>query len=581
VSGLIAGNSSATKGDGEQIKARAVGLVAKVSAFIFILGALISVSTLLHVAQLKLWTNRAFTSADYWVGLDAVLNQGMAVTAFVLFLLGVIFSWRFDINIFGLNQFYRNRLVRCYLGATHQPRPDPFTGFDGEDDIHLTDLRYSKDPEHPFPGPLPIVNCALNLGGSSDLSVHTRRSASFSLTPLRCGSSRTLVGYAPTGGNGTGESYAGGVTLGQAISVSGAAANPNMGYHTSGLVAFLLTSFNVRLGWWFPNPGKRRWNRASLRSNLYYLVKEFFGLAHEQGVFVNVSDGGHFENLGIYELVRRQCKVIIACDAECDSDLSFGSLGSMIRMCETDFGVKIHLDVASIRKQEQTKKSQAHCAIGRIQYSNGSQGYLIYLKASITGDEDVGIEQYRVVHPDFPHETTADQFFAEDQFESYRRLGHHVALKTFRGTSVGEHPVIAAGELFDRWAPSSFTNAAFLTHTKTVEELWERFRTDSELTDLLRELTDGKPGPNPLTQRELCTCLEMIQLMENVYLDLQLDDYWDHPDNRGWVVAFSQWARSRKFRETWERHHRVFGIRFEYFCNQRLGLSRDHPVVRA
>jgi hypothetical protein len=574
ISGLLAGNSSETDGNGKQLKAVALGWLARLCALIFILGAAMGVSTLLHVAQLKIYTKEAFSISNYWGGFNSLVTWNMAITGAVLFVVGMVFSWRFEINIFGLNQFYRNRLIRCYLGATHRRDPDRFTGFDAKDDLDLDVLRYDV---RKFRGPFPIVNCALNLGGSSDLSVHTRRSASFSLTPLRCGSTRSAVGFAPT--NEEGSRFGGGVSLGQAVSISGAAASPNMGYHTSGIVAFLLTMFNVRLGWWFPNPSSEGWTKTSLSSSL--LIREFFGMADEKSAFVNVSDGGHFENLGIYELIRRRCKVIIACDAEFDPNLEFGSLGSMIRMCETDFGVKINIDVASIRRKAGSKISPAHCAVGKIQYSNGSQGYLIYLKSSITGDEDVGVEQYHAGHPDFPHESTADQFFSEDQFEGYRRLGHHVALHSFRGTTIGADPVLIAGELFDLWAPSGFSNDSFLAHTRAVDELWERFRTSSNLGKLLSELT-GAPQPSEdLTLEELLACMEMIQLMENVFLDLRLDDYWEHPDNRGWTVMFSMWAKSPRFRKAWSSQHRVFGIRFEYFCHERLGLARDNPVARA
>jgi hypothetical protein len=193
----------------------------------------------------------------------------------------------------------------------------------------------------------------------------------------------------------------------------------------------------------------------------------------------------------------------------------------------------------------------------------------------------VGVEQYHAGHPDFPHESTADQFFSEDQFEGYRRLGHHVALHSFRGTTIGADPVLIAGELFDLWAPSGFSNDSFLAHTRAVDELWERFRTSSNLGKLLSELT-GAPQPSEdLTLEELLACMEMIQLMENVFLDLRLDDYWEHPDNRGWTVMFSMWAKSPRFRKAWSSQHRVFGIRFEYFCHERLGLARDNPVARA
>jgi hypothetical protein len=142
--------------------------------------------------------------------------------------------------------------------------------------------------------------------------------------------------------------------------------------------------FNVRLAWWFPNPGVRlrKEKQDSPTFGLYYLICELFGLAGEDSKFVNLSDGGHFENLGIYELVRRRCKLIIAADGECDPTLDFGSLGNVIRMCETDFGAKIDLDVASIRKQAETGQSRAHCAVGKINYCNG-QPWIFNLPKSL------------------------------------------------------------------------------------------------------------------------------------------------------------------------------------------------------
>ena len=399
------------------------------------------------------------------------------------------------------------------------------------------------------------------------------------------------MGYAPTGDSsaeGVKLSFAGGVKLGQAVAISGAAASPNMGYNTSPLVALLLTMFNVRLGWWFPNPGQKMWMARGLRFSLYYLTRELLGSADETRDFLNVSDGGHFENLGVYELIRRRCKVIIACDAECDEALQFGALGNLVRISATDFGAVIDLDVRSIHEQKEGH-SLTHCAVGKIKYSNGSIGYLIYLKASITGDEDIGITQYRSTHPSFPHETTANQFFSEDQFESYRRLGQHVVRHCFRGIQPGERPLAVAVKLADVMAPARSSGEAFLKHTNNLNRLWEQFRQSPALHSFIDELLRitppiavVPPAPSNAHQasEELCMALQLIQLMEDVYMDLQLDDFWEHPDNRGWAILFMRWARSPRFRNYWNQTRRTFGIRFEYFCEARLGLVRDIPIVR-
>jgi patatin-like phospholipase len=606
VSALFAGKSDKTSGD--QSKSRVLQILAVVGGLLFIAGALLLTATLVYVLLVNIGTDDAVSTAQYWPTLSAIpfrtVLEALGVTAF----LGIWFSWFFEINIFGLSHFYRNRLVRCYLGATRWVpglrKPQPFTGFDRADDFALSKLRNGLDYESERPralefrGPFPILNCALNLGGSSDLALQTRHSASFTTTPLRCGADRRRVGYAPTPSKGGQKPFAGGVKLGQAVSVSGAAASPNMGYNTSPLVAFLLTMFNVRLGWWFPNPGRSRWNSRGLRSSLLYLLEELFGIADETSAFVNVSDGGHFENLGIYELVRRRCKVIVASDAECDDQLQFGSLGNVLRICETDFGAKIDLDVSSIRKQT-NGYSQAHCTVGKITYSNGSLGWLIYLKASVSGDEDVAVAQYRSIHPTFPQESTADQFFSEDQFESYRRLGQHVVRHALRDTRPGGDPVAIAEKLYDVWASTSFDNDVFLKGTQRLDEIWERFRQTKELHPFLNELTGGLVGTSPAVGRaseiaadptvgaattpcaqELAIGLELIQLMEDIFLDLRLDDFWEHPDNRGWAMLFTLWAHSPIFRAVWIRTRRTFGIRFEYFCEQRLGLPKERPIAR-
>lgn len=579
ISGLVAGQSSKTSGTGKD-SSRGLQILARVAGVLFILGGILAVAVTVYIGLMLAGTDYSLRQSfdQYWATLGAIHGWTARYALIGTFLAGLLFSWCFEINIFGLNQFYRNRLVRCYLGATRWipglRRPVPFTQFDPNDDMKLSALTGN------FRGPFPIFNCALNLAGSRDLALHTRHSASFSLTPLRCGSARALVGYAPTVHEK--KAFAGGVMLGQAVAISGAAASPNMGYNTSPLVAFLLTMFNVRLGWWFPNPGREAWDRSGLRFSLYYMVKELLGSADENRYFVNVSDGGHFENLGVYELVRRRCKVIVACDAECDEDLTFGSLGNLVRLCETDFGAKIDIDVTSIRRPSADANSSAHCAVGKITYSNGSIGYLIYIKASLTGDEPIGVAQYHSGHRTFPHESTGDQFFAEPQFESYRQLGYHITQHTFRGSDTSQHPVAIAERLYDVWAPAGFANELFIKHTTALDGIWERMRLSPALHRLMRELS-GAPSTEPdpeLNTDELSLGLELIQLIENAYLDLRLDDFWDHPDNRGWVVLLSTYARSARFRKIWRKTHSVFGIRFEYFCESRLGLRGDRPVVR-
>ena len=168
----------------------------------------------------------------------------------------------------------------------------------------------------------------------------------------------TSLGYPPVG-----------IGTGTAVAISGAAASPNMGYHSSPAAAFLMTMFNARLGWWMGNPrDKYNWLRSSPRRGLLYLLNELFGLTNDRTHFVNLSDGGHFENLGIDELVRRRCRYIIACDAEQDDALTFNGLGNAIRKCRMDLGVEISVRATRIQPPAGSLNSTLHCVVGDIEY---------------------------------------------------------------------------------------------------------------------------------------------------------------------------------------------------------------------
>jgi hypothetical protein len=206
------------------------------------------------------------------------------------------------------------------------------------------------------------------------------------------------------------------------------------------VTAFLLTLFNVRLGWWFPNPAKGVTDAASPPFSLRYLLAELFGGANDTSRFVMVSDGGHFENLAAYELIRRRCQIVIISDGECDPKLAFTGLGTLIRVSEVDFGARVSIDVSQIRIGASEPWSVRQWAVGSIDYgADYPPGMLIYLKASMTGHEDTSVLQYKAIHPAFPHETTGDQFYGEDQFESYRHLGREVALDAFGSLRDGPH----------------------------------------------------------------------------------------------------------------------------------------------
>jgi hypothetical protein len=468
-SSLMAGQSRRTgapegRGHGNSAARKALALLAGVGPYVFIAGMMIGIASAIKVILVSIEGPKLLSGqpppTEHWPMMSYPgLPVTLAVTLFTLAGL-LMLAARVDINEFSLNAFYRSRLTRCYLGAARflagERQPQRFTQFDDDDDLRMAELAGEHGAS--AAGPLHIVNCALNLGGSSDLSLHTRHSASFTLSPYRAGSSDPVydrnqacpqreLGYRPIA------MYAGDKdqpTLAQAISVSGAAASPNMGYHTSPAVAFLLTVFNMRLGWWFPNPSLAGAQPPSWFS-LRYLVKELFGNADQRSKHLMISDGGHFENLAAYELIRRKCRVIIVSDAECDPELGFGGLGTLIRMAEVDFGAVITVNLDAIRPRADTGWSTERYAVGTIDYGpSHPQGVLIYLKAAMSGAENPAILQYKASHAAFPHESTGNQFYGEDQFESYRHLGREAAESAFGSLNCTLDMADVAGELLSR-----------------------------------------------------------------------------------------------------------------------------------
>ncbi len=506
-----------------------------------------------------------------------------------------LFSARVAINEFSMHQYYRNRLVRAYLGASNRRRQsNPFTGFDPEDD---TDLGLA-DPPRPFH----LVNATLNLVHGERLGWQERKAASFTFSPLHSGYELAADEDQTTPQSAyRGTDTARGLTVGTAMAISGAAASPNMGYRSTPALTLLLTVFNVRLGWWLGNPRYRKaWQRGGPVFALRPLVSELFGLTSDRARDIYLSDGGHFENLGIYELVRRRCRFIISTDAGADPDLVFTDLANAIRKCRTDFGVEIEIDVDAIASRSDDGHSRRHCAVGRISYPRRTRadgtvarpesGWLLFIKASTTGDEPEDVTQYSVANPTFPHQTTADQFFDESQFESYRRLGLHVGHRVL-GTAARE----AKGnwealfkKLYQRWyTPTVPVEGSFAQHGRTLAGLFDRLGSDPKLAFLAPQIYqewDGIAGVGssksgiPVDDEErragFFFCSSLIQLMENVYLELRLDEEHSSPDNRGWMQLFRRWATSPMLQATWAISAGTYGSRFQSFCERRLDLRQ-------
>lgn len=211
-----------------------------------------------------------------------------------------------------------------------------------------------------------------------------------------------------------------------------------MGYATDRALAFLMTVFNIRLGWWLGNPcHDETWKSDNPSFGLWCLLSELLGLTNSRRRYVYLSDGGHFENLGLYELVRRRCRYILVSDAACDPKLACRDLANAVEKCRTDFGIEIEIDVQPIRD------GRACWRAGTIHYrrrdgKGAEDGVLVYLKSSMLPNRQkdsappLYVSAYGEERPAFPHETTADQWFSESQFKAYRGLGQYLAETALR-----------------------------------------------------------------------------------------------------------------------------------------------------
>ncbi len=426
--------------------AKTAALVVQRATSKLTLPQLVGVAAVLFAAFLAIllsWVDSKISSAIFELigrdraseGFPSSGSFAMLGLALCLALLSLLLSVPINVNRFSLHALYRNRLIRAFLGAARGSAgraPDPFTGFDPADNVAMA----QSMPGTSMPGTggpqrlLHVVNVALNVVSSRRLAWQERKAEAFSITALACGNPN--VGYRRTAEYGARH----GISLGTAMAISGAAVSPNQGYHSSPLVGFLLMLFNVRLGWWLGNPRYARPSRRDgPRLGLVPALQELAGATDDQRNWAYLSDGGHFENLGIYEMVRRRCRAIVVSDAGCDPQTRLEDLGNAVRKCFIDFGVRIEFDRLDLPARPGDKpppaagaaQPQVYCAIGRIIYpGTGPDGWILYVKPAYHGNEPADIRSYALAHPEFPHETTSDQWFSESQFEAYRSLGEHI-----------------------------------------------------------------------------------------------------------------------------------------------------------
>ncbi|HUR99866.1 MAG TPA: hypothetical protein VMZ26_17515, partial [Pyrinomonadaceae bacterium] len=375
---------------------------------------------------------------------------------FILAAIGIAMGFVVNVNKFSLHGAYRDRLTRAYLGASNPKRnQNTFTGFDDSDNLELHDLEGQR--------PFHVINATVNLVGGKNLAWQNRKAASFTMTPLHCGS-WAVGGYRRSAEYCVSKTSGRALRLGTAMAISGAAANPNMGYISSPVVTFLMTLFNIRLGWWLGNTGPagsdRDWfgwwgnyrffQKVGPSIAVFPLINETLGRTDENKHFLNVSDGGHFENLALYEMVLRRCRFIVLSDGAADDSFKFGEISNAIQKCKVDLGVDIKfrngIKIVSRDTDADGKKGAVRFALADITYPekvNGKHltGTLLYMRPTYYQNEYTDIKYYAQANETFPHQSTGDQMYDEKQFEAYRGLGFFTMTEvynTFVATAKGD-----------------------------------------------------------------------------------------------------------------------------------------------
>ncbi len=475
------------------------------------------------------------------------------VNLLVLMALGRVSSL---VNATSLSSFYASRLTRAYLGASNPVREAAEAK--GEEGAALSVTEPIESDEFPVQsyrphergGPLHIINITLNetVDAVAQIRQPDRHGLAFALGPfslsvgVRHHAQRVLTATTGKGAPmllksskqdnvsaGSFQVFPGSETeikaedlgLGEWISISGAAVAPGMGSRTSLGTSLLTTMFNLRLGVWWdsgiepsereksakPRGVVRKVGRRLTRSFPVYgllfdeLLAHFHGTARRSWY---LSDGGHYENTGCYELVRRRVPMIVCCDNGGDPDYAASDLANLVRLVRVDFHAEIEFldnemlqavlapavrpyfgtleDLRSTgwRDSPSDGRARAHAAIARIHYVDNDHpereehGILLVIKPTLCGEEPLDVRYYKQAHDTFPQESTADQFFDDAQWEAYRRLGEHIGDCLFYDESVEGEPeprslAATQDEQLEPWDPRSLDSTSLLALIRKVE----------------------------------------------------------------------------------------------------------------
>jgi len=434
-------------------------LLMYVAAGIFAVHFITNVYLNYHLGVSKLFNRietalaAVFIALFVWIQLAELGGTGLTaepLDALLKMLTLIVLGFYVNPNAISFHRYYRKQLADLYLRFSGKSRNVPLNEmFDA----------HASDPQK-YQAPYPLINTCLNLQNPSGDAkfMGTKASDYFLLSPLFCGSK--LTGYVRTSYYDDYRS----MTLPAAVTISAAAVNPGMGMYSSPMLSALITLFNARLGCWVSNPLVLKKTYGIVWWPIYFF-RELLGRIGSNNRMINISDGGHIENFGAYELLRRGCRLIISVDAGEDAAYRFDDLNNFVLRARNELGIEIRFRDDQqpedlIRPRPSSVYSRKRYAVAdilqwwedrtvtdpatsatRTETVNLKEprkvGTFVYIKSSVTapmGKPDLdpgdalryGTYKYKIYHPAFPHESTSDQFFDPVQWEAYYQLGQYL-----------------------------------------------------------------------------------------------------------------------------------------------------------
>jgi len=364
-----------------------------------------------------------------------VTGEGWAILTGMVVAAGLLYGFG-DLTNWSMHPYYRRRLSSGYALERTDPnraRQRPY-----KDAIPLSTIQPTRD----FPA---LLVCAAANVTDQDVTPPGLNAVSFIFSSKELGyralpDESAMVdtrGYEGWTDEGLGTSCVN-ITLPAAIAMSGAAISPSMGHMTRPWLRALMALGNIRLGVWVPNPKRfQSWQANNQRvrdrpgrPRAHHLLFELLGLNSIKRRYLYVTDGGHWENLGLVELLRRNCKVIWCFDAAGDAPGKYHTLGEALALASAEANIDVDIDPNELRKADSklaANQLDRVCMLGTIHYPDKVPGLLIYVRAAVSPADRWSTLSYADANPTFPGDPTMDQLYNYARFDAYHALGRSAA----------------------------------------------------------------------------------------------------------------------------------------------------------